>query len=289
MLLYFHGGGYIASATPGHTKFQVELQRAIAARGVDFAILTLSYTLAPAATYPTQLGQAVTALRYLITTEGRAPETILLGGDSAGGNLACALMLHLARPHPDSNVEPLELGEGKQLRGVILISPWIDFGIAEESFERNRETDYLTITALNRASSTFVGLGGKRDVYSHPSEADPEAWRDVAGKVGEILVWGGGGEVLIDGIKKFAGIMQRGYGMADGTSLEKEVGQESKEDDVRLSESKSKGKGRKERVKFVETPGMAHEEIINDRVLRIKGKGQGEIEIENWLSTVLAP
>ena len=300
VLLYFHGGGYIAAASPGHLKFQFDLQRALS-RGRnndnndnndddvpahDFAILSLSYTLAPQATYPTQLAQAVSALRYLVVTEGRAPETVLLGGDSAGGNLACALMLHLARPHPEAQVvEPLALGEGKRLRGVVLISPWVDFATTDPSFERNGQKDYLTMTALNRASSTFVGLGGKRDIYCHPSEAGEEAWRDVAGKVGEILVWGGGGEVLIDGIRKFAGIVKNGFEMADGTSLDKETGPVSKEMEAPAEGGNAGDERPAERVKFVETPEMAHEEMIIDRVLRIKAKEQGEVEIENWLSS----
>lgn len=41
--------------------------------GGDISVLSLSYTLAPNAKYPTQLRQAVSALQYLIETEGRDP------------------------------------------------------------------------------------------------------------------------------------------------------------------------------------------------------------------------
>ncbi|KAL9062626.1 MAG: hypothetical protein Q9157_008757, partial [Trypethelium eluteriae] len=58
VLLYFHGGGYIAAASPGHMKYQFDLQRALSRSDCDVAILSLSYTLAPGATYPTQLAQA---------------------------------------------------------------------------------------------------------------------------------------------------------------------------------------------------------------------------------------
>ncbi|KAF2235019.1 alpha/beta-hydrolase [Viridothelium virens] len=286
VLLYFHGGGYIAAASPGHMKYQFDLQRALSRSDCDVAILSLSYTLAPGATYPTQLAQAVSALRYLLAAENRAPETVLLGGDSAGGNLACAVLLHLARAHPDQSVEPLELGEGRRLRGAVLISPWVDFATGEESFERNKETDYLSIRALDRASSTFVGLGGKRDMYCHPSEAESEAWRDVAGKVDEILIWGGGGEILIDGIRKFAGIVEKGFDLAQDAGVDKETGVGSKEVEAEVGNGGKEGH-REKRVKYVETPRMAHEEMIIDRVLRIKKRERGEAEIESWLSSRL--
>ena len=46
------------------------------ASGGDFSVLSLSYTLTPDATYPTQLRQAASALQYLIKTESRDPSTV---------------------------------------------------------------------------------------------------------------------------------------------------------------------------------------------------------------------
>lgn len=46
------------------------------ASGGDFSVLSLSYTLTPNATYPTQLRQAASALQYLVKTESRDPETV---------------------------------------------------------------------------------------------------------------------------------------------------------------------------------------------------------------------
>ena len=48
----------------------------------------LAYTLAPHATYPTQLREAVALLSTLISEKHIPPANISLGGDSAGGNLA---------------------------------------------------------------------------------------------------------------------------------------------------------------------------------------------------------
>jgi hypothetical protein len=42
----------------------------------DFAIFCLDYTLVPHAVYPTQLRQAVSALRYLVQAQNRSPRTV---------------------------------------------------------------------------------------------------------------------------------------------------------------------------------------------------------------------
>ncbi|KAI9699204.1 MAG: hypothetical protein M1820_007283 [Bogoriella megaspora] len=281
VLLYFHGGGYIGAASRGCMKWQFELiSRMREELGVDMSIFTLSYTLAPEKKFPTQLGQAVQALRYLVEGKKRDPRTIVVGGDSAGGNLACALMMHLARPYPGGGVvEKLELGTGRRLRGCVLISPWCAFGTAEGSVERNGGRDHITVKALDRASGAFTGLGGGWDVYSHPSEAGVEFWREVADRaVEEVLIWGGGGEVLIDGIRKFAADVEEGFEMsAAAVAGSKSVDADGKGD----------GQEVKHRVKFVEGPEMAHEEMIIDRVLRIKERSEGDVEIEKWLKALL--
>lgn len=76
VLLYFHGGGYIIPSTDGHWEYQYKLREKMIESGGDISVLSLSYTLAPNATYPIQLRQAVSALRYLVETEGRDPSTV---------------------------------------------------------------------------------------------------------------------------------------------------------------------------------------------------------------------
>lgn len=335
VMIYFHGGGYVVSATPAHIKYQFELQRAIRRLGHDFSIFSVSYTLAPKSVYPTQLAQAAAALRFLVQDEGRDPETVLLGGDSAGGNLAAALLSHLAHPH--WGVETVDLGK-RMLRGALMISPWVAFGTDDDSFRRNAKSDYLAIAGLNRACNTYIGPGGRHDNYTEPVRAPPEWWADVANIVGEIMIWGGGGEVLIDGIRRFKRKVKAGFNLAayiDGSGVAtSELGdgnfyigpaetpmtpiqQENKTVDSnktaspkapmetppsvasrREDEFKSdEGRGRErnmvsslegaERVIFVESPRMAHEEMILDYLLRIGGKREGAMAIEGWIHCLL--
>jgi hypothetical protein len=136
----------------------------------------------------------------------------MIGGDSAGGNLTSALLLHLGHPHPQ--IPEYQLA--RPLRGALLISPWISFDTETSSFKTNQFSDYLTSTATNRASEAFVGPGIKHDSYSEPINAPVEWWKEVAKKaVRDVLIWGGGGEVLIDGIRTFGEHIIEGFGMED--------------------------------------------------------------------------
>lgn len=220
MLTNLSGGGYILPATPGHMKYQFALQKYLRDQGIDISIFSLSYHLAPQGVYPAQIKQALAALRHVIEKDGRDPSTILIGGDSAGGNLCSALLLHLGKPHPD--VSPKEGGVASPfrlkapLKAALLISPFISFETQSPSFQQNRTSDYLTIEALNRASNAYIGHGKEHDEYSEPIKASIEHWTDVANHaVEKIMIWGGGGEILIDGINVFGGRIIDGFSKAD--------------------------------------------------------------------------
>jgi len=255
VLLFFHGGGYIGYATPAHLKYQFALQKAIRDAGFDLSIFSASYSLAPSQRYPVQLNEAADILRYLLETAGRKAETVLVGGDSAGGNLATAVLLHLARPHG----KVPELKVRGRLKGAVLISPWICFDTGKNSFSRNEKSDYLTVTSISRASRAFIGPGAAFDEYSEPVRVEPAFWKDVAGVVDEVLVWGGGGEVLVDGIRTFAKRIEDGFADASGE---------------------------RQRVSYIEMPHAAHEEQIMNYTLRLQ-KSESATFIEEWICSRL--
>ncbi|PYH43236.1 uncharacterized protein BP01DRAFT_105853 [Aspergillus saccharolyticus JOP 1030-1] len=68
----------------------------------------------PTATYPTQLRQGVSCLRYVLNHH--QPADVILGGESAGGNLVFSVLAHLVRLHPE--IERLGLAlQGGRLAG----------------------------------------------------------------------------------------------------------------------------------------------------------------------------
>jgi len=85
-MLYLHGGGY--SFYPRAYAHYVALV-ALAANARTFA---LDYRLAPEHRFPTQLEDALSAYRWLLES-GTHPDDLVVLGDSAGGNLALALLL----------------------------------------------------------------------------------------------------------------------------------------------------------------------------------------------------
>jgi acetyl esterase/lipase len=170
---------------PGHMVWLDDLQKSL---GPDVSALLLAYGLAPEHTYPTQLKQAVELLRHLVETEKRSPSDLILGGDSAGGDLALGLLSHLAHPHPE--IQPLVLNE--KIHAAMLISPWASLTQTHTpTLTTNAERDMLDARTLTRWSAAFLGSTSPfaGDFYSEPVLASPEWWSGVADIVGEVLIW----------------------------------------------------------------------------------------------------
>ncbi|KAI9701368.1 MAG: hypothetical protein M1820_006459 [Bogoriella megaspora] len=195
ILLYFHGGGYILPCFWGHMRWIHDLTKSIQDQGHSFSAVILSYSLAPGSPYPTQLQQASTLLKHFLEVENRSPSDLIIGGDSAGGNLTLALLSHLLHPHP--SVAPIQLN-GK-LSAAILISPWCSFDTTLPSNYTNEIHDVLAVKIAVRAAKDFSG-GVPADAYTQASHAPKDWFRGLDRVVENVLVWGGGKEILIDAI-----------------------------------------------------------------------------------------
>lgn len=126
LVLYFHGGGYSAGLSQDYYYHASDMAKA-AGEGVQ--CILIDYDLSPAFKYPTQHNQAYSLWSDLVEKQGFRPENIILGGDSAGGNLALSLCLRLR-------------DEGKGLpRALYLISPWTDMLASGGSYEKNYDAD----------------------------------------------------------------------------------------------------------------------------------------------------
>jgi acetyl esterase/lipase len=88
-MLYFHGGAYLIGAPLTHRGIAAQL-----AQRAKLAVCVLDYRLAPEHPFPAALEDAVAAYQALLE-QGYRGEQIVLGGDSAGGNLALGLVLKL--------------------------------------------------------------------------------------------------------------------------------------------------------------------------------------------------
>ncbi|MCM1145478.1 MAG: alpha/beta hydrolase [Blautia sp.] len=140
MILYCHGGGYSTGSSIYARTLTTKL-----ASSTSMDVICFDYRLAPEHPYPSALEDAVKVWDYLMLL-GYGARDIIIAGDSAGGNLALALVLKLKQ-------------EGRLLpRGVILMSPWTDLTVSGEShvskaaFDPVLNADYLQEMIANYAS-----------------------------------------------------------------------------------------------------------------------------------------
>ena len=173
--------------------------------------------MAPGATYPTQLKQAVAAINHLIEVEsvplsrvilhshrlvfeGRAVSNgdpqIILGGDSAGGNLSLAVLSHISHPHPEAS----PVHNKDRFKGVVLVSPWVTFDQTASSMKSNAGKDLLDLVTLRKWSDNFMD-GTDLDFYNTPLTAGEDWWEGIAAS--EIAVIAGGDEIFVDDIRCF--------------------------------------------------------------------------------------
>jgi acetyl esterase/lipase len=88
VILWVHGGGFISSSAATVTDYAILLAQA------GYTVASLDYSLAPGARYPVPVRQGNAALRFLRASAGRFggdPARIVLGGDSAGAQIASQL------------------------------------------------------------------------------------------------------------------------------------------------------------------------------------------------------
>lgn len=119
VVLQLHGGGYIAPMADLYRKSAVKYSR-LAGGATAFNI---DYRVAPEHHYPAATEDAEKVYDYLLE-QGYKPENILIAGDSAGGNLAMALVGKLV----DDGVKPLP-------RAIVAMSPWADLATRGHTYQ----------------------------------------------------------------------------------------------------------------------------------------------------------
>lgn len=158
-------------------------------------MFAVAYTLAPNAQYPTQLIQSVEGLRYILTETYRTPANILLGGDSAGGNLAVGVLSHLSSPH--EAIAKLDVQE--PLAGTVLIAPWTSLEVSTDT-KMNCLGDVITPDVAKPWSQAYLGRA-KHDYYTDASTAPSSWFKNLKNQ--QILVLAGQNEIMLPSIRHF--------------------------------------------------------------------------------------
>ncbi|GAA5888703.1 hypothetical protein JCM5296_000072 [Sporobolomyces johnsonii] len=186
VVLYLHGGAYSRMSPQTHRPLCIGMSGALGCR-----VFSVDYRLSPEVVFPAALLDALSAVFYL-TEELHIPSSnIIVSGDSAGGNLALALMLYL-RDH-----DLPQLGAG------ILLSPWVDLTQSLKSWDYNLLSDYLYFDRSDPLTSTRLFLGSHFTANLTSPYVSPALTASLSA-LPPLLVQAGGAETLADEITLLA-------------------------------------------------------------------------------------
>ncbi|MEX2392869.1 MAG: alpha/beta hydrolase [Actinomycetota bacterium] len=180
VILYLHGGAYVAGSPRTHRNLTTRL-----AEQTNHRVLAIDYRMAPEHPYPAAVEDAVAAYRFLL--DGAASSNqIAVVGDSAGGGLTVALLVALK----DAGLP--------QPACAIPISPWADLEGVGESWTTRADVDPLIDPDdLRRKGALYLGGADPKSPTAAPIHADLTGLPPMLIPVGDL-------EVLLDDSKTLA-------------------------------------------------------------------------------------
>ncbi|PWS34072.1 carboxylesterase [Falsiroseomonas bella] len=110
VLIYIHGGGWVWGSVDTHDRLMREY-----AAAAGCAVIGPDYALSPEAAFPQGLEECAAVVRWVArhgAEWGLDPARIVIGGDSAGANLAMGVALLLRETDPDIRLSGLLLNYG---------------------------------------------------------------------------------------------------------------------------------------------------------------------------------
>ena len=176
LVVWLHGGGWYVGDIPTFDRVARTLANAAGAK-----VLLAEYRLAPEHRWPVQVDDARSVVTWARTADTGAaqlqtdPARVVLGGDSAGGQLATVAARHAAR----DGLAPL--------RALLLAYPALDPAMASEAYRSFAEGPMLTRADMERCWRYYLGAADRSDPDVAPLLADdlggvPPAWIAVAGQ-----------------------------------------------------------------------------------------------------------
>lgn len=154
LIVYFHGGGYVAGSPESHRPLVARLAQAAEARA-----FSVDYRLAPEFAFPAAVRDGIDAYRQLLQ-KGVPPKSIALAGDGSGGGLAFAVALAIRNaglPMPAC---------------VVAMSPQADLSLSGWSVLQNGRNDSaLNWELLFVSARHYLRKTNPSDPYASPAFA----------------------------------------------------------------------------------------------------------------------
>ncbi|MGH3562516.1 MAG: alpha/beta hydrolase [Mycobacterium sp.] len=155
VLVYFHGGGFVLCDLDSHDSCCRRL-----ANGVGAVVVSVDYRLAPEFPFPAAVYDAWAALEWVaehLDELDGDPARLMVGGDSAGGNLA-AVVAMIARDRG-----------GPPIAFQVLIYPVVDQRRKSSSASKHTASGVLTGSHMQWFTEQYLGRDGDRtDVLASP-------------------------------------------------------------------------------------------------------------------------
>src|ERR1700694_3866590 len=133
-LVFFHGGGWTIGNLDSHDVVCRKL-----ADEAQLIVISVDYRLAPEHKFPGAVDDAITATKWIANNSkqlGVDASRLMVGGDSAGGNLAAVVAIS-ARD-----------GNGPKIAGQVLIYPATDFAMTHPSHSEPETSVLLTHSVI---------------------------------------------------------------------------------------------------------------------------------------------
>ena len=158
-ILYLHGGGYRMGSPAAWANFASRVAAATGCR-----IVVPDYRLAPEHPFPAALVDALAVFRALTVADGAPP---FVGGDSAGGGLACALALACG---------PAGL---EMPQKAILLSPWVDLTVSNETYGSRKSDLFFPRESAAEAAELYLQGHDPKDPMASPVNGDLDGFPDT--------------------------------------------------------------------------------------------------------------
>ncbi|MEM7598228.1 MAG: alpha/beta hydrolase [Pseudomonadota bacterium] len=161
LILYFHGGGYVFGSTNTHRAMMAALSKM-----TGLPVCLVEYRLAPEHPFPAAIEDALASYQAL------SDRPVILGGDSAGGGLALALLAEILRQDMPPPV------------GAFGLSPLTDMTFSGASIVENEACEVMLPAArIAEISEAYLGHAAPEDPRASPLFADfqdaPPIWLTV--------------------------------------------------------------------------------------------------------------
>ena len=156
-VLWVHGGGFCWGSARDGTGLRL-------AAGLSVPVVSVEYPLAPEAPFPAALDACLEAYRAGVRERG---ERVLLGGVSAGANLALGVLQRIRALRADGEDLPQPLG-------LVGVTPFGDLLGEGDSYRANEGRDaYLRWRGQQeRFARAYAGGADRRDPLVSPVHAD---------------------------------------------------------------------------------------------------------------------